>query len=60
VQAVNGGSQSVPSDSIFFTVPPVSTPEAVRQLKIETAKTISEWNGNGNGTAQSHASRGRG
>jgi len=49
VQAVNGGSQSVPSDSIIFTVPSAAKPAAA--ILAPAADAIpATANGNGNGS----------
>jgi hypothetical protein len=57
VQAVNGSAQSVPSDSIFFTVPAAVTlvTTAARPASAETE--VSLPNGNGNGSAKGNGSR---
>ena len=52
VQAVNGQSQSVPSESILFTVPPAETPAAKTQ-----AEPVVSFNGNGNGSEHANGSR---
>jgi hypothetical protein len=61
VQAVNGGAQSVPSDSILFTVPPAATPATTTQpaakatAELEaTALAMPNGNGNGNGNGRTH------
>ncbi len=59
VQAVNGGSQSVPSDSVFFTVPPAAG--AANKAAATAAEPVVNLNGNGvangNGAEQSNGSR---
>ena len=54
VQAVNGGSQSVPSDSILFTVP-VAEAAQVEAAPLVTA--LPNGNGNGNGQTTENGSR---
>jgi hypothetical protein len=54
VQAVNVGSQSVPSDSIFFTMPPLEAPVAKVQ-----AKPVLSFNGNGGGAAHANGNGSR-
>lgn len=54
VQGVNGRAQSVPNNSIFFTVPPVTAAE-IRDA-VETPAATAP-NGNGTGKTNSNGSR---
>ena len=58
VQAVNGSSQSVPSDSIFFTVPPVGLRAAAAGPVPELAALpLADVGSNGNGKTNGNGSR---
>lgn len=59
MQAVNGSAQSVPSDSVFFTVPPVATRAVAGPVSApaELAPIEPNGNGNGNGKANGNGSR---
>lgn len=57
VQAVNGSAQSVPSDSIFFTVPPVGVRAAAGPVPEVASLTVTDAGSNGNGKTNGNGSR---
>jgi hypothetical protein len=57
VQAVNDDLQSVPSDSVLITMPPVAAQPVEAQATEATPLAATVPNGNGNGSAKGNGSR---